>query len=64
MEGTMTASSDSARQVRAIRAPRFGRRVLVIVDDINALVVWSWRPGAEGCENTNPSAVQVIPLKP
>jgi hypothetical protein len=35
-----------------------------IVDDINALVVWSWRPGAEGCEETNPSAVQVIPLKP
>jgi tetratricopeptide (TPR) repeat protein len=35
-----------------------------IVDDINALVVWSSRPGAEGCEDTNPTSVQVIPLKP
>ena len=30
------------------------------VDEARAIVVWSGRPGAEGCESTDPTAVTVI----
>ncbi len=33
------------------------------VKDIDSVVVWSGRPGAEGCEGTDPTAVTIIALK-
>jgi hypothetical protein len=34
----------------------------LLVEDINAVVVWSRSPGAEGCEDTNPTTVQIVPI--
>ncbi|MEO8551429.1 MAG: hypothetical protein ABI678_15735, partial [Kofleriaceae bacterium] len=34
----------------------------VLVEEGRAIVVWSHRAGAEGCEGTDPTAVQVIPV--
>jgi len=33
------------------------------IKDLDSVVVWSGRPGAEGCEGTDPTAVTVILLK-
>jgi len=35
----------------------------VFVSALDAVVVWSGRPGAEGCEGTDPTLVTVIPVK-
>lgn len=35
----------------------------MLVEEISAVVVWSWTPGAEGCMDTNPTYVQIIPIK-
>jgi hypothetical protein len=36
----------------------------VYVSGLDSVVIWSLRPGAEGCEGTDPTQVTVIPLKP
>ncbi len=35
---------------------------VVFVPDLRAVVAWSVRPGAEGCEGTDPTQVTVIPV--
>lgn len=32
----------------------------LVVDEMDAVVVWSGRPGAEGCEGTDPTSVQLV----
>ena len=34
----------------------------LLVEEVNAVVVWAWVPGAEGCMSTNPTSVQILPL--
>lgn len=34
----------------------------LLVDEVSAVVAWSWSPGAEGCTSTNPTYVQIIPI--
>ena len=34
----------------------------LLVEELSAIVVWSYRPGAEGCESSNPTTVQFIPV--
>lgn len=35
----------------------------LVVEDADAIVVWSHSAGAEGCMSTDPSAVQLVPVK-
>jgi len=34
----------------------------LLVEEASAIVVWSHRPGAEGCEGTDPTATQLVPV--
>jgi tetratricopeptide (TPR) repeat protein len=46
-----TSSLDGAKLVAAL-----------LVEEVNAVVVWSRSPGAEGCQSMDPASVQIIPL--
>lgn len=35
---------------------------VLYIKELDTVVVWSLRPGAEGCEGTDPTAVSIIPL--
>lgn len=37
-------------------------RATLYIKELDTVVVWSLRPGAEGCEGTDPTAVTLIPL--
>jgi hypothetical protein len=34
----------------------------LLVEEVSAIIVWSHRPGAEGCEGTDPTTTQLVPV--